>query len=1331
MTVRHGRNVPILWLILVLVVGAIPTHASVRGSTHGSEPKSLGPMTDSSSHSSGTDPVGFMPVRSLSTETSLDPQSTSCSPVLSSCGNLTYHNGPVMHSPGDFLIFWLPNGYNFDNSTIDPGASNPSNARYEQLISRYFTDICRPNSFYAIIQQYPDRSSNITSCFLGGSWVDTSNYPSGRGSHSNPLSDGDIRNEVTRAMSANGWTANSGNNEFFVFTGYSVCSYLSGCPGDNFCAYHSSFSGIIYANMPDAGTQGCGVGSTPNNDPFVDFEINISSHEQFEAFTNPTGGGWFYQDGAHEIGDECAWVFDSSGATLIVGSDSYRIQDEWSNNFGGCTSQGFGCAATALATDFLGCDGQGPTTIGLTWGQSGYGGFFNDYQVQESATGSNGPWATVGVISSITNTTEYVRDLSPNSTYWWRVVEVCCSGLATTTTNVLQVTQPSAAKLTYATLSQTSYKLSWTNNALYIGTIAFNGYVLWASINQNTYSVVANLTSEPNTNFTINTSPSNNYSFYLTTADECIRCSSQGLSSSDSNAVGIGGASSFVGGLFGEYWNASFFGSALTGCTAYNSPVTPSTPPNKTMTNSGVNFGTSTAWNWHPFGFGNEFSVKWIGGITIQRSGTYSFQLASDDGSWLYIDSALLVNHGGQHTLSDIPGNGSLFLNGGLHQIEIDYYETCGPPSGISVTWTPPGTPDAVLVPSNILVAPPRLDGQGVYPAGCAIHRTCQLLTTNNAQDVVVLLATCRGNCTGVTPSVTDSLGLTFNNRASYCYTGNTFGSCIWEYYAVATAPITGDNITSTPNKNVFWRMATLGLSGVDTNALFDPILPAGQHCAALNGSPADCTINFSISKASAPAPYEFLLVTSALNDADSCNSPPSQGWNYPIFFDSNLETDYQMAPLSQYNYSFTCTVRGDPLVILAEGVQGRSPDFTITENPSAIAVVAGAIGTSTITVTSLNGFSGRVNLASSAPSGLSCSMSTTSVLVNTTAASTILNCTGVAGNYSLAVTATGGNRTHTILATFQVTDFRISSQTDSLTILPGGNSTLILTLQAVNGFQGIVSLNPNVSPQGPISSLGSSSVLVLASGNYSLATVTVSSNIAPGNYTLTVQASYQTLVRTTSVIIRVPAPGSVAGSSVLSWEGYDWDGAGEVTLSLNGRFLASLPATDSQQNSGTWVSFSLNITSLVVQGVNTLTFIHANWDCATSDNVRNLQIMNGAIQIYSNFTVLPLGCTQSLTYSFPAGSPSPSVGGTVISVDKLRLVLPYILLASIPIVTFCIIILAKRKGAMVRSPQVSRNLFSTFTSNVQHIDLLTQLEFVRSCGTKPTTKPEDATSIR
>jgi PKD repeat protein len=142
----------------------------------------------------------------------------------------------------------------------------------------------------------------------------------------------------------------------------------------------------------------------------------------------------------------------------------------------------------------------------------------------------------------------------------------------------------------------------------------------------------------------------------------------------------------------------------------------------------------------------------------------------------------------------------------------------------------------------------------------------------------------------------------------------------------------------------------------------------------------------------------------------------------------------------------------------------------------------------------------------------------------------------------------------------------------------------------------------------------------------------------SPGTYAvvLTVRDSASSSSETHNVTKSVVV--LAAGSPItylLSWQGYDWDGGNEETILINGRLVGSLPATDSPQNGGVYVPFSLNITSFVVKGTNSLTFYHASWDCSVSDNVRNLQVTAGTTVLYSNATVYPLGCGQPLVYTF------------------------------------------------------------------------------------------------
>ena len=126
-----------------------------------------------------------------------------------------------------------------------------------------------------------------------------------------------------------------------------------------------------------------------------------------------------------------------------------------------------------------------------------------------------------------------------------------------------------------------------------------------------------------------------------------------------------------------------------------------------------------------------------------------------------------------------------------------------------------------------------------------------------------------------------------------------------------------------------------------------------------------------------------------------------------------------------------------------------------------------------------------------------------------------------------------------------------------------------------------------------------------------------------------------------------IPPPPPRLSSGVtytLSFQGYDYDGAGENTLRLNNNLIAALPISNSPMNAGLYRTFTLNVTSFVVQGNNTLTFTHTKWDCGIVDGTKNVTITDptGKV-IFTDPTLRPLSCTQSITYTFTIKSTSPA----------------------------------------------------------------------------------------
>jgi hypothetical protein len=270
--------------------------------------------------------------------------SATSSPVL------TYHGGPVMTGTTHvYVIFWEPN--------------NNVSTNYNSLLSRYFGDV-GGSPLYQNLRQYPQAGGAFPSnAVLAASWVDNATSYS-----ANPILDSDIQTEVTHAQTVNNWTSSS-NNIFFVFTerneGLCFDSIHSGCTPDvpsssGFCAYHSYFgTSTIYAALPYAASPNFGgactpgapkatapAGSYPNNDD-ADLSINLSSHEQIEAATDPlvgTNPGWTTAAAPnYEIGDLCAWTFspnNAQGADVVWNGHNYIVQQEWDNSINSCDLSG-------------------------------------------------------------------------------------------------------------------------------------------------------------------------------------------------------------------------------------------------------------------------------------------------------------------------------------------------------------------------------------------------------------------------------------------------------------------------------------------------------------------------------------------------------------------------------------------------------------------------------------------------------------------------------------------------------------------------------------------------------------------------------------------------------------------------------------------------------------------------------------------------------------------------------------------------------------------------------------------------------------------------------
>ncbi|HEX8978054.1 MAG TPA: hypothetical protein VF781_16225 [Solirubrobacteraceae bacterium] len=262
--------------------------------------------------------------------------------------NLNYYGGPVMHTDANYAIYW------------DPSGLLASSQGYASLINPYFSNVAAASSLstnvYAVAKQYYDSGGHAFSsgAIAGRAFSDTDPYPaSGCRAAAKCITDAQLQTELKTFLGANGLPSDL-NTMYFVYfpSGVATCFNSSGsqCSTNTYCAYHSSYaigtSTTLYANMPYAGVSGCESGQYPNGSVAGDSALNLTSHENIEAITDPLGNAWYDSSGS-EIGDKCAWNFGSQvGSTSsgeynqAIGSGGYYwLQQEWSNAISGCALQ--------------------------------------------------------------------------------------------------------------------------------------------------------------------------------------------------------------------------------------------------------------------------------------------------------------------------------------------------------------------------------------------------------------------------------------------------------------------------------------------------------------------------------------------------------------------------------------------------------------------------------------------------------------------------------------------------------------------------------------------------------------------------------------------------------------------------------------------------------------------------------------------------------------------------------------------------------------------------------------------------------------------------------
>lgn len=301
-------------------------------------------------------------------------------------------------------------------------------------------------------------------------------------------------------------------------------------------------------------------------------------------------------------------------------------------------------------------------------------------------------------------------------------------------------------------------------------------------------------------------------------------------------------------------------------------------------------------------------------------------------------------------------------------------------------------------------------------------------------------------------------------------------------------------------------------------------------------------------------------------------------------------------------------------------------PDFSVSVPPSTVSVAEGSSATSIVTSTSLNGFSGTVNLSATAsPAGPTAALSPVSVSVSaggTSSSSLIIGAasTVAPGSYEVTVMGASGSLSHSALVSVNVVapnDFTLSASPSYIAIEPGSTGSSIISLASLKGFSGTVSLSASISPSGPQLSIDPSNQ-PLSSGSTANSTLTISttSTVLGGNYSIAVKGSGNGIAHTVTLKLKVGSnfttsanPSSLtiplgsSGQSAINLQSLGFAGtislianvsASDLTASLNPTSIALSPGqshsstlTVSSKSPGRYSVRVLETSGLLAQAVN------------------------------------------------------------------------------------------------------------------------------------------------
>ena len=143
----------------------------------------------------------------------------------------------------------------------------------------------------------------------------------------------------------------------------------------------------------------------------------------------------------------------------------------------------------------------------------------------------------------------------------------------------------------------------------------------------------------------------------------------------------------FASGLDASYYALNYSPSSMPNFGSHS--------PACRTTTSVIDFtSTSGAFAGAPQEMTERFGALYEGFLFVPKSGVYDLKLTSDDGSRLWLDGEIAVNHDGAHSMTT--KGASVPLSRGLHAFRLEYFEISGV-AGLQLSWALQGFASEII----------------------------------------------------------------------------------------------------------------------------------------------------------------------------------------------------------------------------------------------------------------------------------------------------------------------------------------------------------------------------------------------------------------------------------------------------------------------------------------------------------------------------------------------------------------------------------------------------------------------------------------------------------